>query len=304
MPIRQHTLCNFEGSAKRRGAWRPWLRVGGISYLAFMAVAAASCTSTLQMEPSPVAASPFPTEAPPLPSATPAPTQTPTISSQPRAPTLDPTLAGIPTARFAPTRTPRPTPIPPSTPTLAVSSGLALDAAYTYIDSQGIMHILGNVSNATEDVLEVAVAAILYDDEDRALGQVSGLTALEVIAPEATSPFEILVTPPERFAEFEVIIEGFDSDRQPRLDLEIEVSSLDVGSDYRLRGIISNSGESLSEYAQILVTLYDAEDRVIGIGMDFIQPDQLRPGDSTQFEIIVDNPPAEVERYQISAVAF
>lgn len=252
--------------------------------------------------PTPLRSSGRPSPTPPAPtSGAPEPTA-PILAYLPA--TIDPTLAGIPTARFEATRTPKPTPIPPSEPTLAVQSGLRAEGFSTFIDDQGILHILGDIANGTDVVKEVVVGAVLYNDAGQALDQVSGLTATEVIPPNGASPFEVLATPPQGFAEFEVIIEGFDSQRNPRLDLEFENVTENIGADYRLRGEIANPAGPLEEYVQVVATLYDPDDRVIAFGMDLIQPQKLRPGSKVDFEIRIDAYLGDFARYELTAVAF
>jgi hypothetical protein len=185
-----------------------------------------------------------------------------------------------------------------------VQSGLSVEGISTYIGDDGVLHILGDVRNNTGEVKEVVVGAVLYDQSGQALDQVSGLTATEVIPPHQTSPFEVLAQPPQGFAEFEVIIEGYASQRNPRLDLEFEDVTEEFGQAYRLRGKVVNPGGSLEEYVQVVATLYDSKDRVIALGMDLIQPEKLRPGDETAFDIRIDAYIGDFARYELMVVAF
>lgn len=302
MSIRQHALCTGRRKARWRSAAVIRPRFSHLFYLGATALIAASC-STPQRQASPTP-SLIPTIDQGLPSPSPSSTKSPIPLPVQQAPTIDPTLAGIPTARFAPTRTPEPTPIPPSTPTLQVQADLDLEGVFTYIDQLDILHILGEVENQGDEHQVVAVGAALYDRDGNILDQIPGLTAVEVVPADGRSPFEILVERPQGYADFRVIVEGFASDREPRTDLQILELEEPTGSRFQIRGRVLNPGSALMEYAQAIATLYDAQNRVIGIGMEFIQPEELGQGASAPFEIILDQTTSDPDHYAVFALGF
>lgn len=189
-------------------------------------------------------------------------------------------------------------------PTLQVQSDLALEGVNTYIDEDQMLQILGDIENNGDENQTVVVGAVLYDQAGRILDQVSGLTAVEVVPADGISPFEIFAARPAGYADFSVIIEGIPTDREPRTDLEILQPQDQVGARFVVTGQIHNPGSALTEYAQVLVTLYDAQDRVIAMGMELIQPEKLGAGAKTQFDIRIEEHFEPLDHYTLMAIGY
>jgi hypothetical protein len=185
-----------------------------------------------------------------------------------------------------------------------VQAGLELNGVYTYIDGLDILHILGEIENGGDEDQIVAVGAALYDREGVILDRIPGLTAAEVVPVDGRSPFEILVERPAGYADFRVIVEGFPSERNPRTDLQISDLDDQAGPRFRIRGRVLNPGRALTEYAQAIATVYDGQNRVIAIGMQFIQSEDLGQNASVPFEIIIDQDLPNADRYAVSALGF
>jgi hypothetical protein len=180
--------------------------------------------------------------------------------------------------------TPAPTPLPPDTIILGLLS------ATDYADElEDILTIVGEVRNDSHlDVGETVVSATLYGTDGQVIGEASGSTMLQALAPGVRSPFVITLPQPAGLANYSLRATG-----RP-ITLIAAGAGLEVIDTrrfedtigfYHIVGVIENRSQRRVEGARVIVTLYDRAGRVVNVGFAYPQPSSLPPKDRADFDI-------------------
>lgn len=256
--------------------------------------ATAPPTSTIESP-----ATPIPTASPTLrivdagPTDTPAPTATVPESPLPTATSSESPLAPAPTA----TSTTTPTP---------VAEGWRFERLKTYYDDASQeLYITGEVVNGTDSYQRIAsLAPVFYDDEGNLIpGEETVLVpdAYELmldtvsLAPDDSFTFVFRTLVPEGVPDadkYEILIDAEPAE-SARNDLEIFPGEEDASDwpDYLIiRGIFENPGPDLEQYLSIVITIYDEQEQVIGLGWFFETASSYLTAGAQEFEIEVELP--------------
>jgi uncharacterized protein YcfJ len=75
----------------------------------------------------------------------------------------------------------------------------------------------------------------------------------------------------------------------PRPELRLTAGQLqrDRYMGYRLEGTVQNQDTSVAQFIQVIVVVYDKEDRIIGMDSRYTGQRQLAPGEKTPFAVPV-----------------
>jgi len=177
------------------------------------------------------------------------------------------------------------------------------DAAYG--GEQGFVRVLGEIYNNTGSRQEnVLVIISFYDDLGRKVAEEPVPPVVEVVPQGIKVPFDLETELRTPYARYEIRVESSETDRQPRMDLEVVDHSVSGGEPYVITGEIHNPGDPLSAYAEIIATLYDATGRVMGVGYAFLSASELGPGQTRPFDVIADKAEGSVASYTLLALGF
>jgi LysM repeat protein len=197
----------------------------------------------------------------------------------------------------------QPTVVPTPTPVALRIEGLAFHR--TPADSLWCLGEVVNVSGRPAEEVQVQVS--LHDEEGRLLASDSAFSQVEVLAAGSRGPFAILFSaPPANFAQYQTrVLGGVPSTHLgPRYpDLVVEELwagwlAESEGASYQVRGQVHNAGQHDAERAVVVVTLYDAQDHVVGARTVEILPRVFLAGARAPFDVIL-TPLGEVARYDI-----
>jgi hypothetical protein len=200
-----------------------------------------------------------------------------------------------------PTQTPTPGPTP--TPTPAPPLLVEVINTTPHTDSFGDLVLLGEVQNlGSRPVKQLDAVATLYDAEGAVLASDSSyvvtpwafnLWRTGVLLPGEIAPFHIIIDSPGQWEDWEIELkyeEAADSDFDDHYyDLEIlndqgrAVNELFYN--YRVSGQIENIGSLETGNVRIVVTLYDAEGRIVGVEEEMTSDDELLPGETVSFSV-------------------
>jgi len=193
--------------------------------------------------------------------------------------------------------TPTPTPFP------VVMRGVSFQRT-----PQGSLWAFGEVANPGDDILsEIVVEVSLYDAEGKLLSSQAVFTQLDLLLPAHSVPFAVLFDdPPSSFAQYQVsTISAVPILGETRyyLDLApIDTSATFVDEmTYRVRGHLENMGDQNVEAIKLVVTAYDAENRVLAQRQGRLDVVVLRSRARTPFEMDLTIPYGMVDRYEIEA---
>jgi hypothetical protein len=180
--------------------------------------------------------------------------------------------------------TPAPTPLPPDTIILGL-----LSAADYADDVENTLTIVGEVRNDSHlDVGQAIVTATFYDTDGQVIGEVSGSTLLQTLAPGIRSPFMISLPHPAGLANYSLRATGRPiplTTTPPELNVVNTRRFEDAAGFYHVAGVVENQSRQRVEQARVIVTLYDRGGRVINVAFAYPQPSSLSPRDRADFDV-------------------
>jgi LysM repeat protein len=151
---------------------------------------------------------------------------------------------------------------------------------------------LGEVANTTSTVLtNVQVKVTLFDQDGRSVAETDVFAAADLVLPEASSPFGILLTTPPAWASYHVaVIRGQEAGALADSYVSValsEVAGSPSGSQFEVSGTVTNvSAEQLARSVDIIVTTYDAQGAVTGFRQHTVRPEEgLAPGAKMPFSL-------------------
>jgi murein DD-endopeptidase MepM/ murein hydrolase activator NlpD len=178
------------------------------------------------------------------------------------------------------------TPTPPPIP-------VTIENIYLNNTTIGNLWVLGEVYNSSTVALEqVEVAVVLLDEQQKELGRQVSFVALDLVDPEQRAPFALLFEPPvPQFASYQVIVvsavPAYIGSYYRDLQVTLGESDHERYASYTVQGTILNSGPEEAVGVQVVLTGYDALDRVVA--MRKIDPDYnvVPRGGETTFTAIL-----------------
>ena len=174
-----------------------------------------------------------------------------------------------------------------------------------YVDGDGWTHVLGELYNNTDSNQEnVIVTVTFYNDTGDKVAEEQVAPVVEVVPRGVKIPFELEFQLRTAYHHYEFSVEGNPTEESPRLDLQIVSHEGSSGDGYHITGQVSNPGDTLSTYVQIIGTLYDGAGKVVNVGYDFLAAAQLPPGGSAPFEVVIEHPHESVASYGLVVLGF
>ncbi len=197
---------------------------------------------------------------------------------------------------------PEKTPTPTPTPMPFEIQNLTFHRAPT-----GELWALGEVLNTNDVPLEqVEVEIILQDEEGEAIGQAVALVQADLVEPGERAPFVVQFDgAPPPFASYQVYaLSGVPAHVGSYYrDLEIR-DTRGVGeryAAYRVSGRVVNVGPEEAVSVNVVVTVYDALGRVIGVRRAVPEHNVIPRGGDTTFQVEIVPVGGPVARYAVLA---
>jgi len=196
----------------------------------------------------------------------------------------------ISTLTATPTHTPKPTPTPEK---------MEILSSNFYTDSVGYQHIVGEVRYEGNLIANfVEVIATLYKG-----GEVvnSGFTytMLEKLKDGEKSPFDIIIMNPVETDEYKLQVQYKTTSLEPFRGVKVlsHRGFYDEIGYYHITGEVENTGDCKASFVQIIATLYNSENKVIGASFTYTQIENLNSGQTSPFEITVLELPKKIDHY-------
>ncbi|MBI5666445.1 MAG: hypothetical protein HZC41_00435 [Chloroflexi bacterium] len=185
---------------------------------------------------------------------------------------------------------------PSTVSTLAFATGHVLDFVNvsTWTSPTGAFFITGEVANTGGDWLaNVPVTAVLRSTDGLPVAEAADVVLGYGIPPGGFAPFSLRFGQgqPALAASFDLALGG--KDWQPEAAGTVygqdvlnwtDESSINSGGQLVITGTVVNNGDQTARNLRAMVTVFDAEQRVIAAGYGDITP-QLAAGESTSFQI-------------------
>jgi LysM repeat protein len=197
-----------------------------------------------------------------------------------------------------------PTAVPTPTPVALRIQGLAF-----YRTPVGSLWCMGEVANLSgQPAEEVEVQVSLHDEQGQLLTSGAAFTQLDILASGGRAPFAILfAAPPTSFAQYQThVLSGVPSThlgpRYPDLQIAEEwggwLDDVPEGRNYQVRGEVHNTGNADAEQVAVVITLYDAENHVVGARAVGIPAEVFLAGAIAPFDVTL-TPLGSVARYYV-----
>lgn len=150
------------------------------------------------------------------------------------------------------------------------------------------MHIVGEVENGSQQTLSsIRITANLFNNSGGLIDTRSSYVRLDHTRPGQTNCFDILVlTPPADFAYYEFERPTFytNNDAIPSLTI-FNDSGTYSGQTYTVLGQVRNDGSARVNSVEVVSTLFDENDTVIGCAGTYVSSTDLDPGQTSSFRI-------------------
>ena len=158
------------------------------------------------------------------------------------------------------------------------------------VDEVGTLRVLGEVRATTDEVaVDVTIAAVFYDNEDKIVGAGSAKPIPVRVPPESSAPFEMaLHAPPNGYDRVEYTVLGQRYEDRGTWPQPLEV----VDEDFTLsagratvRGNVRNDTDDDMHDVFVVVTYYNSTDKVVDVASLNLDDPDLGEGDAEAFEL-------------------
>jgi LysM repeat protein len=170
----------------------------------------------------------------------------------------------------------------------------------------GSLDVLGEVFNPGPTGMgNVKVLVVLQDDAGNALQSAVANIPLDAVPVNQSSPFRVLFTdPPQGFAKFNVTPLRAEAVDPRTLVVPLTVRSVTGrpdGSQFRVTGEIANPTAETASQVRLLVTIYDAERRVVGYRYFTLSEAPLAPNANLPFDVLLTTATPNVASFAVYA---
>jgi hypothetical protein len=172
------------------------------------------------------------------------------------------------------------------------------------------LHLFGYLINGTGTAQEVtSIDGTFYDAQGQVIAsddQVADLWAFDVVAPGSAVPFELTAMGITDAARFDLAAGGEAATDIPRSNFEfVGVSQTLESQIYCVDGAVRNPAGALQSYLSVVVTLLDADGRVVNFDAALFADVAGLVGDQTlDFDICIWPPNEGTTRYELQAWGF
>lgn len=179
-----------------------------------------------------------------------------------------------------------------STPT---PTPLAMEVQNVHFSETNIggLWVLGEIRNQSETPVEqVRVAVALLDEEDNESARAQALAALDLVDPGEVAPFAVLFgNVPEQFELYRAFpisaVPAYVGSYYRDLVVEEVVFEGERYASYTVKGTVRNLGPEEAVSVQVVVTAYDALDRVVAMRKVVPEHNVVPRGGETTFSAVL-----------------
>lgn len=174
----------------------------------------------------------------------------------------------------------------------------------SFVDSVGYLHVVGEVQNNGKNNLAfVEVTATFYDENDKVVGTSFSYTSREILPPSEKSPFEIIqLSNVDKIKKYKVQVSSYyPTTETPFQGLEILSHSSYVDSVGYLHvvGEVKNKASTTAHFVEVIATFYDTKGEVVATSFAYTNPENINPGSTAPFEIILLDNVGKVDKYKL-----
>jgi hypothetical protein len=171
-----------------------------------------------------------------------------------------------------------------------------------YMDSLGILDIVGEVQNIGTSAIERAVlTAVVYGSDGTIQGTVTGYAWLSYLVPQQKSPFLLEINTPIDYdnwyfvevSKIEIsVTEAKEVNNYVYSDFEITVNSAGVSTNewdkgaYWIEGVVRNTGSQTASKLVVSAVFYNSSNCVVAVGhTKYLEPSNVNPSGIVTFKL-------------------
>ncbi len=171
-----------------------------------------------------------------------------------------------------------------------------------YVDTNNLFHLVGEITNNTEEYLNVDLLAAIYDDDGRVIDVASTSLPIYSLAPGETLPYDfddwgLLNYKDGAIDDASTFSVQWDPywtwiSETEYVDLLTQNDFSEFDNCYgRLTGEVVNDSGSVLSSAAVIVCLYDAETgQIVAMGYESLF-DEIPAGESAEYDVYLDTEP-------------
>jgi hypothetical protein len=171
-------------------------------------------------------------------------------------------------------------------------------SSYTDVneDDELNYHVVGEVKNNSpiDSMNNVKIIATFYDKSEKVIGTDFTYTNLDVLRPSEMSSFEIILNDAEisqKIDSYKLSVSGEKTESLPAaLKLSVSDSHLDDMGAFHIVGKVTNQGSEKATFVKVSGALYNSSNAIVAAVFVYTDPQELEPGQTAPFNIIVDSP--------------
>ena len=175
-------------------------------------------------------------------------------------------------------------------PRVAASPSAIIQNDSSFIDETGFFHVVGEVKNTGSDWLDyVRVTASFKDQTGAVLATAFTYTQLRLLPTGVASGFD--VEDPDSAGASQVQSYTLSLDYLEALPLTSELEIKNTSSSknsfgwLQIVGVVSDDGDSISEYTEVTATFYGTDGRVVAVGTTYTDPNTIQPHSQQSFTL-------------------
>lgn len=192
------------------------------------------------------------------------------------------------------------------------TGNIGFESYLQWLDSDGGFNITGLVRNNQDVSVEaIRLTGYLFDARGNRLSEESAILTQDVLHPGEVAPFRLRFEggQPSTAVRYELNAAARAADFSLRDFYGVEnftipepEVNLNEGGGVVIRGVLSNSGSRLVRNVKVIVSLTNEQGQVIGTETQFINKDQLLPGEVDNYEIVVYDLGGAPYRYEMTVM--
>src|SRR5919202_404045 len=180
----------------------------------------------------------------------------------------------------------------------STGSMISILSSSSFTDDLGDYHVVSEVrNNSPKDSMNyVKIVSTFYDNTGKVIGTDFTYSNVDVLRPAEKSSFEIILNDAaqsQKVDSYKLSASGDKTEALPAaLKLSIGDNRLDDTGAYHIVGEVTNQGNGKATYVKVSGSFYNSSNTVVAADFTYTDPQDLEPGQTAPFEIIVNTPTA------------
>jgi len=177
----------------------------------------------------------------------------------------------------------------------------------SYIDSIGYYHVIGEVKNTGDTATRFnKIIGTFYDSGGEVVATSFTFSSIDVLASGQKSPFDLFLFDAAQSAKATSYKLSISYSPTAALPQGLEILShnkyLDSIGWLHIVGEIKNIESGKATFVKVAATCFDSAGKVVAVGFAFSDPEELDPGQTAPFEVLIEADRApKVKTYELQA---